>query len=749
MRKVTGFVPLNEAISDMSVDLACLLAQRLGGGPSITGRKSAAAYVSAMWADPARLQRLVAALSDAARHMLCLLNFFGGALDKDEICTIFIAAGLRCESYQWADEDASEAFAELVNLGIVLPKNFYASKKIGVRTNLVETERTAELYFLDRYVAAILPLPSLPQQALAARPDPTSGMRLMRPQRVRLESMRFLDAVDVSGVAEYVSQPGEYIPAGLKKLARILGMPSEGSDPGSGVVFDWMPVRYLVMFRSIGLLTEQPNRQLRTTESVKLFHKQSFALSVRTMLMYFLQDRYYRDHPFTEYMLKSWDSPARYLPQFRLRQMFVAFLLTLVNHGARFIHIADVMQVWYERVAPLIPPMIVRQVDKLSKQKTAELREFTELWVKHCLGTWLYTLGIVEVSHVDGKIDAFRITPHGRAVLAGYADREDSLPAAPVASKPWVVQPNFDVLLMFEDASSEQLAALYAVAELRVLSDHTATFHLSKPSVLSALKNGASYESILQMLSAGSRTALPQNVVIQLRSWAAVFEQIVLTDSAQLLEFDSQEQRDAAMGDAALQAIVAESIGERFILLKPGAQASSSLGVRTFERHGVEGLKGLVSAVSDDRFAVSGSLVRWYVEPTMRQWAELQADGTWLFTSNSVRDAASRGLKVDDLLDFLLKKSGVHLSESYQAALRFWGRKRNRQSPQPIDFTPTYLVNLPDRDAFFALGHDPRLKSALLAMKESTNSIVFLADKLGEVQDVLRLAGLLPKDESS
>lgn len=100
------------------------------------------------------------------------------------------------------------------------------------------------------------------------------------------------------------------------------------------------------------------------------------------------------------------------------------------------------------------------------------------------------------------------------------------LPEQTDERKPLVVQPNFDVT-MPEEFTFDDGLFVARIAELR-RHDRYPHLELTKERLASALRDGEEFEDIVERLQEVAGHAVPQNVIVTMRSWASEYESIRL-----------------------------------------------------------------------------------------------------------------------------------------------------------------------------------------------------------------------------
>jgi len=346
-------------------------------------------------------------------------------------------------------------------------------------------------------------------------------------------------------------------------------------------------------------------------------------------------------------------------------------------------------------------PEQLRQAARSSWESTERI------WLSWALGTWLHALGIVELSVGDREVLAFRVSQFGLEVLGLRA------PAAPVAAETrpaWVVQPNFDVVLWLEQASSEQISFLERHTQRAELRDHTVHYTLTREALHGGLRQGSTVEGLLEKLAAGSQAELPQNVLAEVKEWAQARERVVLHLGARIVEYPDAEGRDAALAGG----VAGDAVGERMILLRPGAPSNGVVcGQLRLKRINViyyePGSGARAGASCDGVLRLSTPYADLTIRALLDKWCEKLPDGTWQLTAESVekaRNARASARELDDLLQTRLTTSPPGLLGL--AASAWAGKKVEVRSGR------TLLLKCRDRQQRNLLMQDPVIKDGIM-----------------------------------
>ena len=290
-------------------------------------------------------------------------------------------------------------------------------------------------------------------------------------------------------------------------------------------------------------------------------------------------------------------------------------------------------------------------------------------WLQAVFKTWLYAFGLVDLSLQDGKVERFRLTDLGYAVLWGDTAATKSQPEEAVPA--WIVQPNFDVVVYLDSASTQQISFLEQHAARVSISQHTVQYRLTRDSVYEGLQTGGSVEALLEGLATGSRIPLPSNVVAEINTWAALRERITLQRKADLLEFPDTASRQRAIE----QGLSGRMVADRYLLLSEplpetvsGPLVKSSQFIDYAQKPVPACLevteKGTVTLIADQRDLLTVGY--------LNLWAQHDGEWTWQLTRESVTKAAQRGRTLTELLSFLRERVKRDLPGLLTVALRAW-----------------------------------------------------------------------------
>ncbi len=130
------------------------------------------------------------------------------------------------------------------------------------------------------------------------------------------------------------------------------------------------------------------------------------------------------------------------------------------------------------------------------------------------------------------------------------------------------VQPNFEVTVLLDGAPMSVLFTLNGFGELKSINEHTATFMISKDSVVNALEDGIKAADVIKSLKRNSKTGVPQNVLYDIKEWASGFDRVFIQDMT-VLKADKKALLDDII--KIFDSGVIERIGPTSVAVEPSA----------------------------------------------------------------------------------------------------------------------------------------------------------------------------------
>jgi hypothetical protein len=347
---------------------------------------------------------------------------------------------------------------------------------------------------------------------------------------------------------------------------------------------------------------------------------------------------------------------------------------------------------------------------------------------------------MVELGIERGNLVSFRLTELGRAVLFPDLAAAPELPQGDLPC-PWVVQPNFEVIVYLDRTNPSRLAFLEKHAERAQAQQHTAVYRLTRESVYRALENGSSVEALLAGLRSGSETDLPQNICIEVREWAALREKIALHRRGRLLEFPSQATRQAALGEG----VQGFPLGERFLMLPdlpPGQAAGDNGSGRAIKRVDyARPLPRYCSIKESGEIQLKTDHPDLLIGAQLDRWAERQPGGEWRLSQASVAAAVARGERIQELLELLAVRLTNALPALLRVALLAWAG-----DPPAAELASVSLLRCRDPEVFQAIASSKALKPYLLG-QIAPDLLLVDGSQLEALKERLAWAGLKVDDE--
>jgi hypothetical protein len=325
-------------------------------------------------------------------------------------------------------------------------------------------------------------------------------------------------------------------------------------------------------------------------------------------------------------------------------------------------------------------------------------------WLEKAFTTWLYFLGLVELAVSNGAPVAFCLTDMGQAVF--HSELQDLVRSEEANTKSpdqpaWLVQPNFDVVVYLDHVSPPQLAFIERHAERKQAHQHTAHYLLTRESVYRGLESGTTITEILEGLQAGFQNELPQNVIVELREWAALCERIVLHRRAQLLEFPDAR----ALQESLSQRNAGRVVGDRFLLIESGSAPhtrSKSDRVETIDyaqalpKNLDVSEDGIISLYSGDRDLI--------VHAQLDQWAVRLSDTEWHLTAEKLTSQLKTGRKVAEFIGLLNERLTHPLPPLLEIALRSWAGET-----YPVELDSVVVLRCAQENLYRAISTSQRM----------------------------------------
>jgi hypothetical protein len=697
---------------------------RMWGGGSQTRKDDCIALIRQGLADPAKVRAAVATLASWEANALALVKAAGGGLDGGALCVALRATGVNLPGGRLARADDRVALLlPLMKRGLVLTE--YSGNPAYLSnygSNNVFTD--------ERLLAAAGPLVVTPFALKPiASPD---GTMSRRPQAIALDLIGLLQAVENQGGIG-LTQNGPPRVNDLRKIGKAMGW-SEDTTPVDGLPFPNLAAGLIHALRHAGVLKDQGGL-LTLAAPVSAFAARPYVEQAGLLFNGFAQ-------------ASEWDERGSQVGYFDLthliqaRNSLVIALTALPTQGAGFFAVDDLDRALFERIGEHFSFGYLRPqpygYSKTPEQVRYELSVWqTEVrqdwlgrerpWLDRALTTWCYYLGLVELGLKDKALHALRLTDLGRAIL-----HPDQMPAQPVPvveeRAAWVVQPNFEIVVYLDRATPEQLAFLERHAERFQTQQHIAQYRLTRPAIYAALESGSKLDRLLTTLEGGAGRPLPQNVMSEIREWAALREQVTLYRRARLLEYGDTPARDADV-----KRLSGVAIGDRFLLVS--ARQVTQAHALTRVNYAAALAKCLV-ADEEGVLITTQPLPDLLLNAQIGRWAVPSGARRWQLTQDSVAAGVKAGFGLAELLKLLADRLIHPVPRLLDVALRAWAGERSA-----VNLTGVTVLQCAQPVIFEAIVTSARLRPFLRG-ELAPDLVVIDRAQLEALQEQLRWAGL-------
>jgi hypothetical protein len=240
------------------------------------------------------------------------------------------------------------------------------------------------------------------------------------------------------------------------------------------------------------------------------------------------------------------------------------------------------------------------------------------------------------------------------------------------------------------------------------------------------LESGSTFDELLQGLERGAEAELPQNVVAELRGWAALQEQITLYHRASLFEFSDEQTLQTACQVGLMGTVV----GGRYLIL--AEKISNSEFPR---RDYTMALPACLTINEQGKIRIQAGYHDLWIAAQLDQWAERVSDG-WQLTADSIANAMRSGKRLADLLRLFATRSKKSIPKLLRVALRTWaGENLNAELSRVL------LLRCRDDDVFQALAASQQLRPYLKGRLDK-NIVLINDEDFEQVSAILRWVGI-------
>lgn len=358
-------------------------------------------------------------------------------------------------------------------------------------------------------------------------------------------------------------------------------------------------------------------------------------------------------------------------------------------------------------------------------------------------------LGVAELGcDAKNRPVAFRFTELGRAALLNEPSQQEKeaaqqaeqlMSAAPELTKPLLVQPNFDVMVLAPLQNLALLRQIDRFADQTSMGD-VAMYHLTKDSILRGFRTGLNGPQILTILNENSRVPVAQNIQMSVEGWNTEFERVVMRPTTNLLEVPDVTWLDAWCEDPKYSKFIEKRLGPTFALLKGEPLEFDKLLQKlpnpANPRKKIEALfmdynrlqAGTIKTAGEDQLFVKDGQADPYILYRLGQFADLvewkpaMQGAVFKLSAEAGRRAQSLGLNYEQVRRFLTTLVGLigSFSPAMNLALKGWlgyySNDKVRGEPAITLQTSAALLN--------DIAIVPELAAAIIARPTQTTALI-------------------------
>jgi hypothetical protein len=688
-------------------------------------------------ADPKRVADALAKLKPPHRTALAFIQEAGGILAPDCLEAALVAAGHRPPGLRGYSRRSYPWSQDLIRRGIALTTDNYHPTSLdsysSVKRHLFSDDRLLR-HTLAPDIAVLDVKADLPVKDGLQRP----------PGNVVLDILAVIQAIGKTGGVGF-TQAGMPRVSDMKKLRREL----RWTDL---MKVDGLPVPNLTeavvtALRAVGLL-EVSRSGLRLAEPPERFAARPRCEQVRPLVHGFANAVGWTE---SGWCGNGWDY-WHHSGYPRMRHALLTALRALPPESSRFFALDRFDEALFDRVGEHAslnahspsPPYaygasraeLEHKMEEWRRELRSKWRERERPWIESALRTWLFWLGVVELSLEDGAVRGFRLTDLGLEILHDAKPEQASAKPKRGSSGAWLVQPDFGLMVYIDKASPTQLVFAERIAERQGHAQrHVAHYILTRNSVYDALESGYTLDAILNELRKGAERTLPANVEAEMRGWSERREQVVVRRRAMLLEFAGEADRRAAM-EAGVKGV---EVGDRFLLVERG-KSKASAPARKMAQDTVsyfdytQPLPPCVEVRETGRLRLATPHPDLLIRGQLDIWAEPLGNDAWQLSEKSVQAAVKRNRSVEELVGLLDSRATRPVPPFLQLALKAWaGESFTAQLAKAT------VLRCAQPDAFHAIAGAKRHQGCLLGR---LGPDTFLVDdgKVNELKQALRWA---------
>ncbi|MEM7534820.1 MAG: helicase-associated domain-containing protein [Chloroflexota bacterium] len=689
-------------------------------------------------ADPNHVRKIISKLNPFQRLALAFIKQAGGEIEDQALVLALLASGVEIpvdarpiESRYGRQQSITQTVvASLTKRGLVMGQGGFRYSSGSVYFG----SYAPNLIFSDYRLLAGVDLPNIPTVPLETyriSPNQSAETSLVRmPTVVMLDIISFLHALEnIDGIR--TTQKGKLRVTERRKLQKALQWSGDDLER-DGLIFK---------DAAFGLLHAMHSAELVDIDSGGFYlaiPTDNVAEQEPAVLISSLLDGFRALTAWNESGPKQLESYGETYRAFRVA--FLLFLTSIPHETDAFYTVDVIDRALYERIGAYYS-----LYGGFGKRDRATWVGRERPWIEAAFSSWLHYLGMVELRMKDNRIVAFRLTPLGKSALhphkefatpATSAPSNDATQSATDTSGVWVVQPNFDVIVYLKNVTPRQLTFLERHAQRIQSQQYTATYRITRDAIYQGLERGTEIDDLLAALTEHAQTPLPQNVVTELKEWAALREQVVLHHNVSLMEFATEAAREAALNAT----IAIKPIGDRFLLVKPlpmGRRSVFPVSFGPVERINYRHPLPEVLTISEEgKITLKEEIPELMLKAQLNNWAEHQKANIWQLTKASVSAQVRGGRRIDELLYVLNRRGGRKIPAFLELALRNWGGR-----PPTATFGTYVMLDCPSEEVLKAILSSEQIKKYVQGRLEG-NVLLFAVEDREAVQALLVWAGL-------
>ncbi|MBM4258628.1 MAG: hypothetical protein FJ147_22350 [Deltaproteobacteria bacterium] len=680
-------------------------------------------------ANPTAVRAVIDGLSPFERAGLGLLKHHGQIARTDEFAVELFMLGYPTPPLERAYSYGFNRSASLLygGLNTLIKKGLVLGREWDQGYGSTHDAAMGEYYYRPEVFSdhrLLTHMETTPPVTLSLTPfvaGDASGMAL-QPAEVVLRLVSMVETLRKLGRID-ITTKGRLAKPFVAKLTKALGW-EEAAGKSANAPFPQVTSFFFQLLQSAGCLQSRPElNSLEVSPQANALFEKPYSAQATAWVNGYRSLTHWTEYTPSALYFED-DDPSAHR-KFTVMRSALLMALAALPDATAWYRLSDISDAIYERIGEYFSllyfqgfyPAYGRKVADEAKQR-AEWRKKNrerwqlaeQTWILHAMVGPLYHLGLVALARESNEPTpasiVFRLTPLGRAVLydpfrPASASTTVDLPTMGPDGPCWIVQPNFDVVVYLDRASAAQLAFVERIAARKPSSGATVLYHLTRETVYAALESGITPDILIERLSRGCDYPLPENIKQTLADWAARREQLSVYRSVDVLEFPTQEERDAAL---AKRPGSGTAVGERYILLSREPQS------KTLAAHAQRVVSYIapparcLSVTEDGTFTIAPARTDLLVAGELSAWAETDAtsNGHWRITRQSVQKAMSAGWTVESMLENLKHRLQHDLPPLLFVAIRAWAGVRTL--PTTVAVATDLILQVTDLEVARAIG---------------------------------------------